>query len=102
MKNNEPEEHGDEGQNSCCPETPTNGNSFDIINVQLDEMNEGYDSPAAPHPLNYNITLKLQPLTFQASLPSLLHRYLPKREYEFTYMMPMHRKRVCLRPSSAM
>ena len=99
---NEPEEHRDEGWNGHYPKTPTNGNSFDIINVLLDENDGGYDLPAAPHPLGYNITVKLQPLTFQASPLSSVHRYSPKSEYEFTYMMPMHRKRVRLRPSSDM
>ena len=92
IKNDDPEEHGDEGWNGHCPEAPTNGNSFDIINVLLDENDEGYDLPAAPHPLHFNITVKLQPLTFQASPLIPVHRYSPKCEYEFTYMMPMHRK----------
>jgi len=41
LKNDEPEKHRYEGWNDHCPETPTNGNSFDIINLQLDEISEG-------------------------------------------------------------
>ena len=77
-------------------------NSLDIEFANLDtnipryteeeKEEEGYNFLAAPYPLSYKSIVKLQLLTFQASQLNRVHRYSPKSEYEFTYMMPMHRK----------
>jgi hypothetical protein len=86
-------------------------NSLDIEFANLDtniprytqdEEEEVYDFHVAPYPLGYKNIVKLQLLTLHASPQKRMHRYSPRSEYEFSYVMPMHRKRVRLRPSPAM
>ena len=73
-------------------------NSHDIEFLNLDtntpryigDEEKGYDFQIAPYPLGYKNIVKLYLLTLQASPLNRMHRYSPRSEYAFTYMMPMH------------